>query len=109
MNIFSSITYTLHAASQASLYYYPLIFLGIAAFVMLALGIRNIDRKVFAGITFAAVLISMIMILLDPYDEVVVGNNALLFNRFTMFFAVILIISVLYIIFPAIRGAEVQA
>ena len=106
MNIFSSITYTLHAASQASLYYYPLIFLGIAAFVMLALGIRNIDRKVFAGITFTAVLISMIMILLDPYDEVVVGNNALLFNRFTMFFAVILIISVLYIIFPAIRGLK---
>ena len=48
----------------------------------------------------------MIMILLDPYDEVVVGNNALLFNRFTMFFAVILIISVLYIIFPAIRGLK---
>ncbi|MEM0155179.1 MAG: NADH-quinone oxidoreductase subunit NuoN [Thermoplasmataceae archaeon] len=97
---------SMQSASHVSMYYYPLLFLGVMAFIMLALGIKVSNKNVFAGITFGSVLVSMALILLNPYDGVQVGS--LVFNTFTIFFVVILIISVLYVTFPMIRGIKTK-
>lgn len=108
MSTYSSILNSLQTATHVSMYYYPLILLGLVAFVILALGMKVSNKKAFAGITFGVVLASMILILLEPYNDVVIGANSLVYNSFTIFFVVILIISVLYIIFPAIRGLKTK-
>lgn len=83
-------------------YFYPLFVLGIAGFLILFLGIFRSNKKAYAGITFAALLIAMFFVIFYNGSGEVFYDYYI--NSFTSFFAVVFIISALIVTFPALKG-----
>lgn len=85
-------------------YFSPLLTLGIAGFLVLFLGIFSDNRKLYASISFAALILAIIFILVTSGSGNVFYDYYL--NGFTAFFAIVFIISALIVIFPALKGLE---
>ncbi len=80
---------------------YPEIFLGLVAFGMLLMGKRYHDWKVYTGISIISLLIAMILLLLlDAGNETFYGG-AFQINNFGLYFALIMIVSSLYVALSA--------
>lgn len=95
------------ASLQSLQYFYPLIILGLAGFLILFLGTRRSNKKLYASIAFGALVLSAIFVLLSTDSGRVFYDYNL--NRFTTFFAIVFIISVMIVVFPALRGLEKKA
>lgn len=87
-------------------FFYPVIVLGIIAFLILALGVVTENKKVFSGITFGGLIVAFVLTLFGPSGGKYIFGNTSLYNNFGIYFALILIISSLYIVFPAMKGLK---
>ncbi len=83
-------------------HYYPLFVLAIAGFVILFLGTLRNSRRVFASITFGALILAALMIASDYNAGIIVPAYRI--NSFTTFFAILFIISGLIITYPALKS-----
>ncbi|WP_297215657.1 NADH-quinone oxidoreductase subunit NuoN [Thermoplasma sp.] len=79
--------------------FYPEIFLAIMGFVVLAVGIPIRKSNVNAGITFATLLVAIIIILFTPYSSA----YGITMNKFSEYFAIVLLISALFISLPVAK------
>lgn len=82
-------------------YLYPLFLLGIVAFVILAIGIRASNPRLFAAITFAAIAIVMVWLYILPPSSGTELSGTTVYNRYGTYFAIIMMVSSLLVIFPA--------
>ncbi len=82
--------------------YYPLFVLGAAGFIILALGILRAKSLVYASVTFAAFVLSFFLILYLPHN--VDLADYFVFNDFTIYFALLFIVSSAFITYPALRN-----
>lgn len=82
-------------------YLAPLFLLGIVAFVILAIGIRTENSRLFAYITFAALAIVFFWLYFLPGSSNVVMSGTTIYNRYGTYFAMIMILASLLMIFPA--------
>ena len=86
---------------------YPEIFLGLVAFGMLLLGRSVKNPRVYTAITMASLFIALFLLLtFDSGNETLFGGSYLI-NNFGLYFAVIMIISSLYVTFSA--GATLKS
>ncbi|PYB68017.1 NADH-quinone oxidoreductase subunit NuoN [Thermoplasma sp. Kam2015] len=79
--------------------FYPEIFLAIMGFVVLAVGIPIRKSSVNAGITFATLVVAIIIILFTPYSSA----YGITMNKFSEYFAIVLMISALFISLPVAK------
>ena len=83
-------------------YFFPLIAVGLAGFILLVIGFFHNSGRLYAVITFAVLLAALISIIfLAP--SVVLGG-ILIYNPFNAYFAAILIISSMFVAFPALKN-----
>ncbi|MCL4328757.1 MAG: NADH-quinone oxidoreductase subunit NuoN [Candidatus Thermoplasmatota archaeon] len=80
----------------------PMIFVGFAGFLILAIGMKVDSGKAFSSITFVALALSLVSVVWQSYDPV--AGSLVTFNPFNAYFAAILIISSLFVTFPALRN-----
>ncbi len=80
---------------------YPLFLLGIVAFAILAIGIRIESTRLFSWVTFAALAVVFFWLYLLPVSGNVVLSGTTIYNRFGTYFAMIMILASLLVIFPA--------
>ncbi len=88
-------------------YFYPLITLGLAGFLILFLGTLRSNKKLYASIAFASLVLSVIFIFVTFNAGTVFYDYTL--NKFSTFFAIVFIVSVMLVVFPALRGLEKKA
>lgn len=101
-NIISQISATIDINTLS--YFYPVILLGLVAFAILAMGILNLNKKVISSISFGALAISLVWIYFLPSGGHSIIENTSLYNNFGIYFAMIMVISSLYVVFPALKG-----
>ena len=82
--------------------YYPLFVLGAAGFIILALGILRAKSVIYASVAFAAFILSFFLILYLPHN--VNLSDYFVFNDFTVYFALLFIVSSAFITYPALRN-----
>ncbi|SMD30935.1 NADH-quinone oxidoreductase subunit NuoN [Picrophilus oshimae] len=85
-------------------YLYPVIFLGVMGFVLLAIGIRSQSKKLFAAMAMASLAVSFILVIIMPFNGLI--YNQLKFSRFDEIFSLILIISVIIIVVPTMHDLK---
>ena len=86
---------------------YPEIFLGLVAFGMLLLGRSVRNPAVYTYITMAALFIGLILLFRFDMGTETLYGGAYLVNNFGLYFAVIMIISSLYVTYSA--GATLKS
>ncbi len=87
--------------------YYPMFVLGAAGFIILALGMARIRSYVYASITFGAFVVAFLMILLAPGSSDL--GQLIVVNNFTIYFALIFIVSSAFITYPALKNAGARS
>lgn len=80
--------------------YFPLILLGIVGFVILLLGIARLRSMVYAALAFATLVVVFFVLILEPNGSLA---GDMLYNPFTIFFALLFVIASALIVFPARR------
>lgn len=88
-------------------YFFPLITLGLAGFIILFLGTIRSNKKLYASIAFASLVLSIILIFSTFNAGSVFYDYNI--NKFSTFFAIVFIISALLVVFPALRGLDRKA
>lgn len=83
-------------------YFVPEFILGTAGFILLAAGMFASSRKVFAGITFAALAASFLYTLTLFNHPVFVLSHAFLIDNFGLYFVLLFLAAGMLITFPAI-------
>lgn len=79
----------------------PIIFLGVVGFVLLGLSILKASTKLISWISFASLAISAILLYFLVPMNTSVFNGTIVFNQFGMYFAIVMIISAMFICYPA--------
>lgn len=90
-------------------YLYPLFLLGIVAFVILAIGIRIENPRLFASITAGALAIVFFWLYFLPGNPNLVMSGTTIYNRYGTYFAMIMILASLLVVFPAARRLSKKA
>ncbi len=80
---------------------YPEIFIGLVAFGMLLMGRSVKNPAVYTYITMAALFIGLFLLLMFDMGTETLYGGAYLVNNFSLYFAVIMIISSLYVTYSA--------
>lgn len=88
-------------------YFLPSIILGLAGFLILFLGTRISNKKLYAYVAFISLIIAAVIIALQSGAGTVFYDYSL--NSFSSFFAIVFIISAIIIVFPALRGLDKKA
>ncbi len=94
---------TLNLGLSNLTYLYPLFLLGIVAFVILAMGIRYSSPRLFASITAGALVIVFFWLFLLPGSSGLAMSGTTIYNRYGTYFAMIMILASLLVVFPAAR------
>ena len=95
----------LHALS----YFIPVIFLSLVGFIILAMGTRNTGKSIMSWITFFTLAVGGVLTyLLTPIGTSIFGGT-LVFNSFGLYFALIMIISSMFICYPALKGLTAKS
>ena len=90
-------------------YFAPLIFLGIVGFAILGLSMLKTSKKALSWITFASLGISGIMLyFLSPSNTSIYGGT-IVFNHFGLYFAIVMIISAMFITYPSMYGLKAKS
>ena len=90
-------------------YFIPLIFLGIVGFAILGLSILKTSKKALSWITFASLGISAILLYLVTPDGLSVFDGTIVFNQFGLYFAIVMIISAMFITYPSMFGLKAKS
>lgn len=90
-------------------YFSPLIFLGIIGFAILGLSILKTSKKVLSWITFASLGISAVMLYLVFPNGTSIYDGTIVFNQFGLYFAIVMIISAMFITYPAMFGLKAKS
>jgi NADH-quinone oxidoreductase subunit N len=90
-------------------YFSPLIFLGIVGFAILGLSILKTSKKALSWITFASLGISAIWLYLIFPNGTSVFDGTIVFNQFGLYFAIVMIISAMFITYPSIYGLKAKS
>ena len=107
--LFLSATVTTNIAGVLGRYS-SVFFLGIVGFIILALGIFRINKKITAGITFAALAISLpVLYFTTTGPAVSMFGGTIIFNDFGTFFAMVMVISSMFIVFPALQKINLKS
>ncbi len=84
-------------------YFYPEIFMAIMGFVILATGLKVKSTAVLSSISFVTLLIAAVLVYLTPNTGSVYGLTV---NSFATYFAIIMVISSMFVMFPASRAIK---
>ncbi len=84
-------------------YFYSIIVLGISGFISLAIGIKNNNKKILAGFTSLALIVSFLLVLAGTKNYNILTMS---FNSFDSYWALIFIASTLLIIVPAMNDIK---
>ncbi|MGC8608383.1 MAG: NADH-quinone oxidoreductase subunit NuoN [Thermoplasmata archaeon] len=84
-------------------YFLPEIFMAIMGFVILALGLKVKSALVLSALTFITLLIGAILVYVTPHNNEIYG---LTINSFGTYFALIMIIASLFVVFPSSRAMK---
>lgn len=79
----------------------PLIFLGVVGFALLGLSILKASTKLISWISFASLAISAVLLYFLIPLNTSVFDGTMEFNQFGMYFAIVMIISAMFICYPA--------
>ena len=82
---------------------YPEMFLGVIAFVMLLMGLRYKNPRIYSSISFISLLIAIILLLIFDSSTSSIFSGVLQINDFGLFFAIIMLISSIYMVLPSTR------
>lgn len=88
---------------------YPLFLLGIVAFVILAIGIKVENPKLFASITAGALVAVFFWLYFIPVESGLVMSGTTIYNHYGTYFAMIMILASLLVVFPAARRLNKKA
>ena len=111
MNPYAFATSALTSGLVSVLEHYSSVFLlGIVGFIILALGIFRINKKITAGITFAAMAISLPLLYFTTTGPAVsMFGGTIIFNNFGTYFAMVMVISSMFIVFPALQKINLKS
>lgn len=84
----------------------PLLFLGIVGFAILGLSMLKANKKALSWITFSALGISAIMLYFMVPLGTSVYDGTIVFNQFGLYFAIVMIISAMFICYPSLTGIK---
>ena len=90
-------------------YFAPLIFLGIVGFAILGLSMLKTSKKALSWITFASLGISAIMLYFLFPSNTSVYDGTIVFNHFGLYFAIVMIISAMFITYPSMYGLKAKS
>ncbi|MCL4420657.1 MAG: NADH-quinone oxidoreductase subunit NuoN [Candidatus Thermoplasmatota archaeon] len=82
----------------------PVIFLGIFGFIVLSLGFVNAPKKIVAWLTFAVLAVTAILIYFMEPTNSTFYYGTFVFNKFGIYFAIIMLISGMLVTIPALIG-----
>lgn len=84
----------------------PVIFLGLVGFALLGVSALKVSKKALSWITFAALAISALMLYLMVPMGTSVYDGTIVFNQFGLFFAIVMIISAMFICYPSLSAMK---
>lgn len=90
-------------------YFAPLIFLGIVGFALLGLSILKTNKRALSWITFGALGISAIMLYFLFPNNTSIYDGTIVFNQFGLYFAIVMIISAMFITYPSMYGLKAKS
>ncbi len=90
-------------------YFVPMIFLGIVGFAILGLSMLKTSKKALSWITFASLGISAVLLYLVTPNGISVFDGTIVFNQFGLYFAIVMIISAMFITYPAMYGLKAKS
>ncbi len=92
-------------AGYATLQYFvPELILGIAGFIILALGMFIVSRRLYAGVTFGSLAVAFIIELFFMNNPYSLFGGTILINNFGTYFALLFLISAMLITVPSIMN-----
>ncbi len=84
----------------------PVIFLGLVGFALLGISALKVSKKALSWITFAALAISAVMLYLMVPIGTSVYDGTIVFNNFGLFFAIVMVISAMFICYPSLSAMK---
>lgn len=97
------------AGFQTLVDFAPLLFLGLVGFAILGLSMLKTSKRVLSWITFAALGISAVMLYFMVPLGTSIYDGTIVFNQFGLYFAIIMIISAMFITYPSILGLKAKS
>ncbi|GGM65901.1 dehydrogenase [Thermogymnomonas acidicola] len=82
---------------------YALFIIGVFAFLILGLGSAGVGRRVIVALTLVALFVSIPVTVIFNTDPASFLSGTEVFNRFSTYFAIVLIISAIFISIPAMK------
>ncbi|MCL4451924.1 MAG: NADH-quinone oxidoreductase subunit NuoN [Candidatus Thermoplasmatota archaeon] len=91
-------------------FYYPMLVLGAAGFIILALGIKRLRSIVYATIAMAAFVVAFILLLMEWYNILpYVASEGMVFNGFGFYFALLFLVASGFITYPALKNIAARS
>lgn len=84
----------------------PVIFLGLVGFALLGISALKVSKKAMSWTTFAALAISAIMLYFMVPMGTSVFDGTIVFNNFGLYFALVMIISAMFICYPSLNALK---
>lgn len=84
----------------------PVIFLGIVGFALLGISTIKVSKRALSWITFSALGISAVMLYLIVPMGTSVYDGTIVFNDFGLFFAIVMVISAMFICYPSLSAMK---
>ncbi len=84
----------------------PVIFLGLVGFALLGVSALKVSKKALSWITFAALAISAVMLYFMVPLGTSVFDGTIVFNNFGLYFALVMIISAMFICYPSLSAMK---
>ena len=91
-------------------FYYPMLVLGAAGFIILALGIKRLRSIVYATIAMAAFIVAFILLLMEWYNILpYIASEGMVFNGFGFYFALLFLVASGFITYPALKNIAARS
>ncbi len=91
-------------------FYYPMLVLGAAGFLILALGIFRLKSRIYSTVAMGAFVVSFLLILMEWYGILPFSVSAgTQFNGFGFYFALLFLVSSGFITYPALRNIAARS
>ena len=98
-----------HTGIQIIADFGPILFLGLVGFAILGLSILKTSKKILSWITFSALGISAVMLYFMVPLGTSIYDGTIVFNSFGLYFAIVMIISAMFICYPSMMGLKAKS
>jgi NADH-quinone oxidoreductase subunit N len=91
-------------------FYYPMLVLGAAGFIILAMGIMRLKSIIYATVAMAAFIIAFFLILMEWYNLLpYIASQGMVFNGFGFYFAMLFLVASGFVTYPALKNIAARS